>query len=213
MDISDQQTTKSTRKDNNQLDPYSEISSEIEFSSEEQKVLKGEQSAMLDQSVKTLEGSKVDKESLLKTTSVETGDGYPDETSSKFEFERELPNTSGRSCVNNYSDVMTTQFSKTRVKQAMEQLKMVEHFQENGQYKDALSCCQFALLLLDSPQDIDLRMKFYSNIMQLYYLMGKMDEVLNVYYESCINDLEWVSDPKIIQSIMDLHTLCMKSLQ
>ena len=210
MDISDQQTKKPTRNDNNdQLDLDSEVSS-----SEQQKVLMGEQSAILDERVKSLEDSKVDfvqEESLLKTTSVASKHGLG--SSNKFKLAKEFPNTSGRSCVNEYSSVMTRKLSKTRVEQAMEQLKMVEHFQENGQYKDALSCCQFALLLLDRPQDIDLRMKFCSNIMQLYYLMGSMDEVLNVYYESCINDLEWVSDPKIVQSIMDLHTLCMKSLE
>jgi tetratricopeptide (TPR) repeat protein len=122
--------------------------------------------------------------------------------------EREMPNASEKYCVNSYSSAFTEHFSKKTAEQAMEKLEMVENFQKDGQYEDAISCCQSALLLLDSSDNINLRMKFCSNMMQLYFLMDNFDEALNVYYDSCVDVLESVSDPKVIQSIMDLYTLC-----
>ena len=144
--------------------------------------------------------------SFSQAASVEIKDGYLN-TTTKPKVE-ELPNASEESCVNDYSSAFTKHFSKKTAKQAMEKLEMVERFQKDGQYADAISCCQSALLLLDSSDDINLRMKFCSNIMQLYFLMDNFDEALNVYYDSCVDVLESVSDPKVIQSIMDLYTLC-----
>ncbi|CAB4033764.1 ---NA--- [Paramuricea clavata] len=125
------------------------------------------------------------------------------------EFERRYPG-----CEASESNAfIADQSSKRRVEQAMENLKLVENFQENGQYDEALDCCDYALQLLDLSQDTNLRMKFCSNIMQLYFLKGNIDAVLNIYYENCVDVLEFVSDPKVIQSIMDMHTLCMKKLK
>jgi hypothetical protein len=99
-----------------------------------------------------------------------------------------------------------------RVEQALENLKVVEKLQENGQYAEALSCCQSTLQVLDFSQDANLYMRFCSNIMQLHYLMEDFFALLSTY-DCCVDVLGSVSDPKVIQSIMDLYTLCMKKVE
>ena len=171
-----------------------------------------------------------------ESSSVDSEDDYLDETPTNKVFfqERELRNTSERrlddtqveyieltefgrylDCEASGSNLFVAdQSSKSRVEQAMEKLKLVEKFQENGQYDEALRCCDSAFRRLDLSQDtINLRMKFCSNIMQLYFLKGNIDAVLNMYFDHCEDVLEFVSDPKVIQSIMDMHTLCMKKLE
>ncbi len=145
--------------------------------------------------------------SLSEMSSVESNDSYSDGTST--EGKGGSPNCTFEA---SESNVFIDQSLPKRVEQALENLKVVEKLQENGQYAEALSCCQSALQKLDFSQDANLYMRFCSNIMQLHYLMEDFFALLSTY-DCCVDVLGSVSDPKVIQSIMDLYTLCMKKVE
>ena len=103
--------------------------------------------------------------------------------------------------------------SRERVEQAMMRLRLAENYQENGQYNEALSCCEAALQTLRLSDDINLYLKFCSNIMQLHYVMENIDEAINTFYDRCsgvLDDLRESIDPKIIMTITDLYSLCFQ---
>lgn len=91
------------------------------------------------------------------------------------------------------------------VDKALKMLKTAEDLQKQGKNVEALTICLSALKLQDLFRESNLYMTFCGNIMQLYYLMDNKDMVLNIYYDYCENALEFVSDPKVIQMIIDLY--------
>ena len=95
--------------------------------------------------------------------------------------------------------------------QAMEILNLVKTLHKKGQYDEALSQSQCALQSIDLSQDINLHMKFCSIIMQLCVLLKNFDQALITYHENCAHLQACADeiDPKIVQSIMDLHSLCL----
>ncbi|XP_028393070.1 uncharacterized protein LOC114517511 [Dendronephthya gigantea] len=106
------------------------------------------------------------------------------------------------------------EFSRKRAEQAVEAQRLAEKAQEKGQYEEALSLCETALQTLCLHEDINLHVMICGNIMQLHYVMGNTDEALNTYFDRCQailqNSIDRV-DSKVIQTIMDLYSLCFKN--
>ena len=93
-------------------------------------------------------------------------------------------------------------------------MRRAEQLQENGEYEQALGLCEEGLNSITSIECVsDLHLMFCNNIMQLYLLMNRPEEAVNVY-NNCVPFLSCRPvDYKIVQSMMDIHARCKSELE
>lgn len=121
-----------------------------------------------------------------------------------------LPQTASNQLPGNLGDTRSYHCAYDNSKEdPLKIMRSVEDFQQEGNYSLACYWSEYGLECACRSQNYDLYMMFINNLMQLYLLMEEVETAIAVY-ESCVDKLVLVSDPKVIQSFVDIHALCLK---